>query len=69
MSPEDVDRIAGDDEFMRHLLFIRWVLGEPLDDALRMATLARINEFSHLTVEAMHDVAAHWHEPAAATAS
>lgn len=60
-TPERVDREAGDDLHMRHLLFLRFVLGEPLTDAGLMAILASRARWC-LTVGQMRHVAEHWHE-------
>jgi len=62
MTPEQVDEIAGDDLYMRHLLFIRFVLGEPLRDTIWMAHPAAKAGWS-LSVETMHHVAEHWDDP------
>lgn len=61
MTPQEVDDIAGDDLYARHLFFIRFVLGEPLKDTIWMAHPAAKAEWP-LSVETMEHVAAHWND-------
>lgn len=59
VTPERVDSMAGDDLYLRHLLFIRFVLREPLTDAAPMARMAANAGWS-LPIDKMRHVARYW---------
>jgi hypothetical protein len=60
LTPEQVDYVAGDSLYHRHLYFIHFCLGEPWwPESFQMALA-----FAHvpLPVEAMHRVAEGWED-------